>query len=505
MKRTICSLLALVLLLGLLIPAANAAGDATVVWEENFSGASLEGGWFSFDGNWDGFGFDIHINKNEDPCEIISCVQSPRPIGDQTGQAKAADDYLITPVIELPNADREYGLSFDLDVDKKSEAEAELLWAVATSLEFYVVSADLDLDEDLFPSILSMPFAVENLPVTDDWTARKYDLSAYAGQKIRLVFRHLNTTGNFIALENFKITEYEPDQHLDLITIVDVPVPEVGKNAEDMDESQIRFPFAPALRVVPGSLEYYADESEDPVTGPFQSGVDYYVTFELEKPSEDFFLYKDAAVSVNGRGAYFAVGDYEIIVSQYLGAARPSSTPFRFDDVQDEKAFYYQPVYWAYFANPQVTKGVDATHFGPNQGCTRGQVVTFLWRAVGCPEPSGAATAFTDVKPGAFYEKAVAWAVEEGITKGVTDTTFAPDDTCTRGQIVTFLWRFCGEPKPDSTETGFTDVSATAYYAKAVAWAVQVDVTKGMTETTFAPNATCTRGQVVTFLFRTGK
>ena len=462
-------------------------------------------GWSAVDGNEDGFGFSAYLDVKEDPCEANSYARSPMILDDQSGQAKAADDYLFSPVIELPDELCEYGLSLDLDVDKKTSDEAELLWAVATSLEFYVLSEDLNPDVELLPSVLPSPFAVENLPVTDDWTARKYDLSAYAGQKIRLVFRHLNTTGNIIALDNFKITEYEPDQHLDLITIVDVPVPEVGKNAEDMDESQIRFPFAPALRVVPGSLEYYADESEDPVTGPFQSGVDYYVTFELEKPSEDFFLYKDAAVSVNGRGAYFSVGDYEIRVSQYMGAARPSSTPFRFDDVQDEKAFYFQPVYWAYLANPQVTKGVDATHFGPNQGCTRGQVVTFLWRAVGCPEPSGAATAFTDVKPGAFYEKAVAWAVEEGITKGVTDTTFAPDDTCTRGQIVTFLWRFCGEPKPDSTETGFTDVSATAYYAKAVAWAVQDGVTKGMTETTFAPNATCTRGQVVTFLYRSGK
>ena len=505
MKRTICNILILVLLLTLAAPIANAGGDAAVVWEESFSGLEFPTGWSAVDGNGDGFGFSADLDVKEDSCETNSCARSPLILDDQSGQAKAADDYLFSPVIELPNAEREYGLSFDLDVDKKTSDEAELLWAVATSLEFYVLSEDLNPDVELLPSVLPTPFAVEKLPVTDDWTARKYDLSAYAGQKIRLVFRHLNTTGNIIALDNFKITEYEPDQHLDLITIVDVPVPEVGKNAEDMDESQIRFPFAPELRVAPGSLEYYADESEDPVTGPFQSGIEYYVSFALEKPSEDFFLYKDAAVSVNGREAYYMLGDYEIRVSQYMGAARPPAESFRFDDVQDEEAYYFHPVYWAFFANPQVTNGIDATHFGPDRGCTRGQVVTFLWRAALCPAPSGGASAFTDLKPGAYYEKAVAWAVEEGITNGVSDTAFAPDATCTRGQIVTFLWRFCGETEPDTADTGFTDVGGTAYYAKAVAWAVQEGITKGMSPTTFCPDATCTRGQVVTFLWRAGK
>ena len=141
----------------------------------------------------------------------------------------------------------------------------------------------------------------------------------------------------------------------------------------------------------------------------------------------------------------------------------------------------------------------------PDGGCTRGQVVTFLWRAAGCPEPKSTDTPFTDVKAKAFYAKAVAWAVENGITKGMTDTTFEPDTTCTRGQIVTFLYRFKESPAPKSTETPFTDVNPKAFYAKAVAWAVEEGVTKGMTDTTFAPNDTCTRGQIVTFLYRATK
>ena len=175
---------------------------------------------------------------------------------------------------------------------------------------------------------------------------------------------------------------------------------------------------------------------------------------------------------------------------------------FRFEDVKNESAFYFVPVYWAYNATPQITNGLDHIYFGPNNGCTRGQVVTFLWRAAGCPAPASTETAFTDVGTKAFYTKAVAWAVEKGITKGMSETSFAPDTTCTRGQLVTFLWRFKNSPEPTVTDTGFTDVNETAFYAKAVAWAVEKGITKGMTPTTFAPNDTCTRGQIVTFLYR---
>ncbi len=175
---------------------------------------------------------------------------------------------------------------------------------------------------------------------------------------------------------------------------------------------------------------------------------------------------------------------------------------FRFSDVKNEKAFYYEPVYWAYNAEPQITNGIDKTHFGPDVGCTRGQVVTFLWRTAGCPEPKGAKNPFQDVKKGAFYYKAVLWAVDKGITKGTSATTFSPNDTCTRGQIVTFLYRFKGSSKAVTASNPFKDVSKTAFYYPAMLWAVEYGVTNGTSKTAFSPGATCTRGQVVTFLYR---
>ena len=170
-----------------------------------------------------------------------------------------------------------------------------------------------------------------------------------------------------------------------------------------------------------------------------------------------------------------------------------------FTDVK-EKAFYYDAVAWAVKNN--VTNGMTDTTFAPNSACNRGQVVTFLWRAAGSPEPTTTTCNFTDVKSGAFYYKAMLWAVENGITKGMTDTTFAPNAICNRGQVVTFLHRALNSPAPSATSTNFTDVSEKGFYYTAMLWAVENGVTKGMTDTTFAPTADCNRGQVVTFLFR---
>ena len=211
---------------------------------------------------------------------------------------------------------------------------------------------------------------------------------------------------------------------------------------------------------------------------------------------------KDGRISDDGTDVVDADGSEAHTV--IIEAAGPVAPPddFRFDDVRDGSKFFFAPVYWAYGTSPQITNGVDAAHFGPDRGCTRGQVVTFLWRAAGCPAPTSTQTAFTDVKPGAFYEKAVAWAVENKITNGMSPTSFAPDATCTRGQIVTFLWRFRNTPEPGGAGNPFADVTDGAYYYKAVLWAVENAVTNGMSPTSFAPNSTCTRGQIVTFLYR---
>jgi hypothetical protein len=173
--------------------------------------------------------------------------------------------------------------------------------------------------------------------------------------------------------------------------------------------------------------------------------------------------------------------------------------PITFTDVP-EGQYYAQPVAWAVAAG--VTQGTSDTTFSPDDSCTRAQVVTFLWRAAGEPEPTTTENPFTDVKEGAYYYKAVLWAVEKGITDGMSDTTFEPDGTCTRGQVVTFLYRYAGEPEVSTADSPFTDVKAGAYYEKAVAWAVSKKVTDGVEDTIFAPDSTCTRGQVVTFLYR---
>lgn len=167
-----------------------------------------------------------------------------------------------------------------------------------------------------------------------------------------------------------------------------------------------------------------------------------------------------------------------------------------FADVATD-AYYYDAVKWA--VKKGITNGVSETLFGPDQACTRAQIVTFLWRAAGSPEPKSGSS-FADVAADAYYAKAVAWAVENGITKGTSEMTFHPDETCTRAQGVTFLYRALG--KLAAAQAGFTDVAADSYYADAVNWAAENGVTKGISETLFGPDGSCTRAQIVTFLYR---
>ena len=167
-----------------------------------------------------------------------------------------------------------------------------------------------------------------------------------------------------------------------------------------------------------------------------------------------------------------------------------------FADVSTD-AYYYEAVKWA--AKKGITGGIGNGLFGPNQPCTRAQIVTFLWRAAGSPEPK-AMSSFADVSTDAYYAKAVAWAVENGITTGTGDGKFSPDATCTRAQSVTFLFRAIGKLVDSKAE--FSDVLTDSYYANAVAWAVENGVTNGIGDGLFGPDNSCTRAQIVTFLFR---
>ena len=162
--------------------------------------------------------------------------------------------------------------------------------------------------------------------------------------------------------------------------------------------------------------------------------------------------------------------------------------------------YYYDPILWAY--SNGITTGTSATTFEPEKECTRGQIVTFLWRAAGCPEPTATNNPFVDVNNSHYFYKAVLWAVEKGITTGTSATTFNPEEACTRAQVVTFMYRAAGKPAVSNKDNPFTDVPANLYFYDAVLWAVENGITTGVSATEFAPNDTCTRGQIVTFLYR---
>lgn len=171
----------------------------------------------------------------------------------------------------------------------------------------------------------------------------------------------------------------------------------------------------------------------------------------------------------------------------------------RFTDVRPND-YYYDAVNWS--AENGITTGVDNLHFAPDLVCTRAQAVTFLWRAAGSPEPANRENPFTDVKDTDYFCKAVLWAVEEGVTKGTSETTFSPDMMCSRAHIVTFLWRAKRMPLASGTNP-FADVKPDDYFCDAVQWAVNETITTGTSNTTFSPDAPCTRAQIVTFLYRT--
>lgn len=182
---------------------------------------------------------------------------------------------------------------------------------------------------------------------------------------------------------------------------------------------------------------------------------------------------------------------------RYIRKNKPASgMPFL--DVM-ESDYYASPISWAY--ENGITAGTSDITFSPEAPCTRGQVVTFLWRASGSPAPKSSKNPFRDVPAGAYYTSAVLWAVEKGLTNGTTPTTFSPDDGCTRGQVVTFLHRLHGAPAAAGSNP-FRDVPRGEYYYDAVLWAVGKGITNGTSATTFSPEATCTRGQIVTFLYR---
>ena len=203
---------------------------------------------------------------------------------------------------------------------------------------------------------------------------------------------------------------------------------------------------------------------------------------------------KEIKLTDKGGGKYtFTMPASKVTVSAVFAKAQTAPA---FGDVPSG-AYYADAVAWA--AEQGVTGGIGGGLFGPDQPCTRGQIVTFLWRAAGSPEPAGM-SGFSDVPADSYCADAAAWALENGIAAGFAGGTFRPDAPCTRGQAVTLLYRAKGTAP--STPNRFTDVPANAYCAEAVAWAVESGMTQGTSATTFSPNSGCTRAQIVTFIYR---
>ncbi len=230
--------------------------------------------------------------------------------------------------------------------------------------------------------------------------------------------------------------------------------------------------------------------------------------FETETVQTTFILDQPSTFDGKGAGHYVAEFESEAFETQIKqieipevacvgGDACPSVA---FTDMPPLTSYMHIPIDWAVLN--QITFGTSPTTFGPEDSCTRAQFVTFLWRVKGQPEPETDNNPFKDVKPTAYYYKPVLWAVEQGVTAGTSPTTFSPNNKVTRAQVVTFLWRYEGSPEASSEENPFTDVKPDAYYHAAVLWAVGKKITSGTSETTFSPNDNCTRAQCVTFLYR---
>lgn len=205
-----------------------------------------------------------------------------------------------------------------------------------------------------------------------------------------------------------------------------------------------------------------------------------------------------AVVTVDSEGQLTATGiGYATVTGIWGLRVATVQVQVGFSDVEKDQ-YYYEPVYWA--LENGITGGMNATDFKPDSTCTRGQIMTFLWRINGSPEPNPGNNPFTDVTPDRFFYKPILWAYQSGMTAGTTATTFSPEAYCSRGQVVQFIW---GCQKNKETRTvGFTDVKNSAYYYHAVKWAYHNGITAGTTKTTFGPNEACTRGQIVTFLYK---
>ncbi len=339
--------------------------------------------------------------------------------------------------------------------------------------------------------------------------------------------RDQNAQYNPVVIVNGQKAEYETDGTLmtvkyevntsevfvSYITISGLDFPEVGNTADREPEA------ADPNYYDCKSISWYEDGEYMDYEDTFKAGKEYTVVMYVDtiRSGWDYTakFAEDISASVDG----FAVKESDIdrlhdttvvvtytfpVLEEEKVEETETDTPQEteksmFVDVAKDE-YYYDAVMWA--AESGITGGTSANTFSPNANCSRGQVVTFLHRMIGSPEPAAITLNFADVAEDVYYYKSVKWAFGSEITGGTSETTFSPDDNCTRAQVVTFLWRTTGQPNPNGKDNPFTDVKADSYYYDAVLWAVENGITGGTSATTFSPDATCTRAQVVTFLYR---
>lgn len=260
------------------------------------------------------------------------------------------------------------------------------------------------------------------------------------------------------------------------------------------------------LRAVPEENNYFSHWQDDE-GNPLSS--DDVLQFTLSKNENITAVFTDIKPSSpgnsntsSGQGNNSSSGSNSNKGSTGNSTKGQDSNKLHFTDVP-EKAYYSLPVYWA--IQNGVTKGATATTFAPNNVCTRAQMVTFLWNLAGMPEPASSENPFSDIAKESWYYKAVIWAAEEHITTGTSENTFSPNKSCTRAEAVTFLWNMNSQPKTMNSENSFSDVNKNKWYEKAVNWATAKGITTGTSKNTFSPDDICTRGQSITFIYRMKK
>ena len=308
---------------------------------------------------------------------------------------------------------------------------------------------------------------------------------------VRMYQSHMTGT---IPVTLLQVHAYEPSSQI-------APTcTEPGGTAYDCTYCGDRYvePSEPALGHDWGEITYTWSEDKSTVTASRTCKRDP-SHVETETVATTASVIKEATADAEGEQTVTADFENAAFADQSDRVSIPKLVP-AFTDMPDKDNWAYDAIEWA-VANG-VTNGTTNTTFSPDSTCTRAQIVTFLWRAEGQPEPGPGDNPFEDVAEGQYYYKAVLWAVEKGVTNGVDEKHFAPNAGCTRGQVVTFLWRCAGKPAPETAENRFEDVDKDQYYYDAVLWAAENDITNGTAADKFSPDSTCTRAQIVTFLYR---